>query len=174
MWLWENCTMIDVTVTGNVCGDNGFAVYLADSEYDGQSYINGLFKMGGNMIIKDNEGGDLFLDNYVTIGALKEGYGPKTYMNITLDANLLTQRVMGAYNYEGGNLVYTLTYGDRSMTDPEYDASMVVVPAAQEEAKTTTGDILLYAGIGIVALAAIAGAVLVIAKKKKSAGAETK
>jgi len=174
MWLWENCTMTDVTVTGNVSPDGGYAVYLADSEYDGQTYINGLFKMGGDMIIKDNEGGDLFLDNYVTIGALKDGYGPKTHMNITLDANLLTQRVMGAYNYEGGNLVYTLTYGDRSVTDPEYDPDMVAQAKAGEPAgeKASAQDILLYVGIGAIGLAAVAAAALVLLKKKKAAKPE--
>lgn len=175
MWLWENCTMTDLTVTDNVCANNGYALYLADSEFDGQTYINGLFKMGGNMIVKDNEGGDLFLDNKVTIGNLPDGYGPKTEMNVTLDAGYLTQRILGYYNYEGGNLQYVLTYGDRSMTDPEFDPSMVVKPVTSEqtESKTSAGDIALYAGIGVIALVAIAGAVLLV-KKKKSAKAETK
>ena len=175
MWLLENCTMTNVTATGNVCANNGHAVVLADSEFDGQTYINGLFKMGGDMIIKDNEGGDLYLDYKTTIGALAQGYSPKTEMHITLDEGYLTQRVGGAYNYEGGNLQYVLTYGDRSVTEPEYDASMVVkVTEEQTQQKNATGDILLYAGIGLVALAAIAGAAFVIGKKKKSAGAETK
>lgn len=177
MWLWENCTMTNLTVTGNVCANNGHAVVLADSEFDGQTYINGLFKMGGNMIIKDNEGGDLYLDNKTTIGTLAQGYGPKTHMGVTLDAGLLTQRVDGYYDYEGGDLVYTLTYGERSMTDPEYDPSLVVKTGATEQTQqkgTGKTDILLYVGIGVIGLAAIAGAVLVIAKKKKSASTETK
>jgi len=177
MWLWENCTMTNLTVTGNVCANNGHALVLADSEFDGQTYINGLFKMGGDMIIKDNEGGDLYLDYKTTIGALAQGYGPKTHMNVTLDEGLLTQRVDGAYNYEGGDLVYTITYGERSLTDPEYDPNLVAKPAATEQTQqnhTAKTDILLYVGIGVIGLAAIAGAVLVIAKKKKSASAETK
>jgi len=172
MWLWENTTMEDVTVTGNVCADNGYAVYLADSEFDGQTYINGLFKFGGDMIIKDNEGGDLFLDNKVTIGETNREYGPKTHMCVTLDAGLLTQRVLGVYNYEGGDLVYTITYGDRSMTDPEYDPSMVQQADAwtqqQTQQKTANQqDIWLYAGVGAVALIVLA-AVLLIVKKKKA------
>lgn len=177
MWLWENCTMTNLTVTGNVCANNGYALVLADSEFDGQTYINGLFKMGGNMIVKDNEGGDLFMDYKTTIGTfLDNGYGPKTEMHITLDEGYLTQRVDGVYNYEGGDLKYVLTYGDRSITDPEYDPNMVVKPAdeTQSQKKAATGDILLYAGIGVIALAAIGGAVLLISKKKKSAGAESK
>ena len=185
MWLWENCTMTNLTVTGNTCGENGHAVYLADSEHDGQTYINGLFKMGGDMIIKDNQGGDLFLANKVTIGALKGGYGEKTHMGVTLDAGLLTQRVMGVYDYEGGNLSYILTYGDRSMTDPEYQATanQEQTPDADEtQNNETTGvsdgeastedNTILYAGIGGIAAIIVLAAILVIVKKKKSAKAE--
>ena len=170
MWLWENTTMEDVTVTGNVCGNNGHAVYLADSEFDGQTYINGLFKFGGDMIIKDNEGGDLFLDNKVTIGETNRAYGHKTHMNVTLDAGLLTQRVMGAYNYEGGNLVYTITCGDRSLTDPEFDPTMV--PQKPDETQQTQQDttdkqdIWLYVGVGALALVILAVVVLLLKKKK--------
>jgi len=176
MWLWENCTMTNITVTGNVCANNGHALVLADSEFDGQTYINGLFKMGGDMIVKDNEGGDLYMDNMTTIGALAQGYSPKTHMNITLDKGLLTQRVDGYYNYEGGNLVYTLTYGERSMTDPEYDPNLVVKAAdeGQEQKTANSTDILLYVGIGVIGLAAVAGVVLMILKKKKPASAEQK
>ena len=190
MWLWENCTMTNLTVTGNKCGENGYALYLADSEHDGQTYINGLFKMGGNMIVKDNEGGDLYLANKVTIGALKEGYGENTHMGVTLDAGLLTQRVMGEYNYEGGNLEYVLTYGSRSMTDPEYleptveetepvtDGTQSTNATVSNENASTEDNTALYVGIGgIAAIIVLAAAVLVIVKKKKAGkatGAEKK
>jgi len=82
--------------------------------------------------------------------------------------------VMGAYNYEGGNLVYTLTYGDRSVTDPEYDPDMVAQAKAGEPAgeKASAQDILLYVGIGAIGLAAVAAAALVLLKKKKAAKPE--
>ena len=170
MWLWENCTMTNLTVTGNVCANNGHALVLADSEFDGQTYINGLFKMGGDMIVKDNEGGDLYMDYKTTIGVLAQGYGPKTHMNITLDEGLLTQRVDGAYNYEGGNLVYTLTYGERSVTEPEYDPSMVKTVDKAEPQTQQKGaekqDIWLYVGVGAVALIILAAVVLILKKKK--------
>ena len=85
----------------------------------------------------------------------------------------VTNRLYGAYNYEGGNQVYTITYGDRSMTEPEYDASLAY-KGEQEQKKAPAADVLLYVGIGVIALAAIGGAVLMITKKKKSAGAESK
>ena len=56
------------------------------------------------------------------------------------------------------------------------DANMVVKASDDENSqqKVETGDILLYVGIGVIALAAIGGAALLITKKKKSAGAESK
>ena len=80
------------------------------------------------------------------------------------------------FHYEGGNQEYIITYGNRSVLEPEYDPNLVVKPAAAEQNKqqANTNDILLYAGIGVIALAAVAAVVLVILKKKKSAGAESK
>ena len=173
MYLMENTLFAGgVTVTDNVSANNGYAVVFADAEFDGQTYINGLFKVQGDIIVRDNEGGDVFLDKMTTVTTTNQGFGPKTYMNITLDEGLLTQRIYGAYNYEGGNLNYVLTYGDRSLTDPEYDPSMVVEPDGGQSQKTAVADVLLYAGIGLVALVAIGGAVLLLRKKKTAASAE--
>ena len=111
----DDLNMSDVTITGNVAANNGYALYYADSEYDGQTYIRGLFKMGGDMIVKDNQGGDAYFDNLVTVAVFGQGFGPKTHMEITLDKGVLTNRLYGAYDYEGGDLVYTVTYGNRSL-----------------------------------------------------------
>ena len=76
--------------------------------------------------------------------------------------------MFGSYNYEGGNLVYTITYGDRSMTEPEYDESLAVKtekPAPQQE--TERNDTWLYVGIGAVVLV-IAAIAIVLLKKKKT------
>ena len=122
------------------------------------------------MIVKDNEGGDLYMDYKTTIGVLAQGYGPKTHMNITLDEGLLTQRVDGTYNYEGGNLVYTLTYGERSVNEPEYDPGMVKTVDKAEPQTQQKGaekqDIWLYVGVGAVALIILAAVVLILKKKK--------
>ena len=93
-----------------------------------------------------------------------EGLGEKTYFGVTLDSGVLTNRLYGEYNYEGGNQEYIVTYGSRSFEEPEYDQGLK--PAEQEKAENV--DVLLYAGIGIVALAAVAAVVLVVAKKKKA------
>ena len=90
---------------------------------------------------------------------------------------ILTNRLLGEYNYEGGNLNYTVTYGSRSYDEPE-----VEVPAQEEqpeetidatEADTENGSTEdntgLYIGIGaIAAVIVIAAVVLVVVKKKKT------
>jgi len=163
------------TITRNKSTD-GVAVYVAPSRYDGHSYINATVKIGGDLVIFDNEGtmeGDLYFDEGVAAAGTAEGFGKNTKIKIQLHSGVLTNALLAAYNYEGGNQVYTITYGDRSMTDPEY-LEPTVVAAADQKTQIQNSDILLYAGIGIIGLAAIAGAVLVILKKKKSASAESK
>lgn len=170
----DDLKLIDTTITGNVSGSNGYALYYADSEFDTMNYIRGLFKLGGDIIVKDNQGGDAYLDNMVTITMTSEGVGPKTHIEVTLDKGVLTQRVIGAYHYEGGNQVYTITYGDRSLTEPEVDTSLIVeedTPNAQTDTakdETKSGDTWLYVGVGAVALVVLALVVFLIAKKKKT------
>jgi len=79
---------------------------------------------------------------------------------------VVTNRIFGAFHYEGGDQVYTITYGDRSVTDPEYDATLVKSEQIRQEPQTSN-DTLLFVSIGVVALAAVAVMVLVLLKKKK-------
>ena len=169
IWAEEDLSMENVTITGNKGKDGTYAVYLAPSNYDGQSYFKGTMKMFGDMIISDNEGGDLYLAEGVAVGTTAKGYGQKTKIGVTLDSGVLTQRVYGAYNYEGGNCVYTITYGDRSLTDPEIDASLLAV--AQDDAVNAM-NIWLYAGVGVFVLAIAAVVIAVVAGKKKKAAKE--
>ena len=173
IWTQEDLTMEDVTITGNIATNGGHAVHLDDSTYDGQSYFKGTFKMGGDMIIIDNEGGDLYLGVMTAVGALARGYGENTRIGVTLDSGLLTQRIYGAYNYEGSDLNYLITYGNRSLTDPEVPETVPVEtePGQTEEtepqADTGEDNTVLYLAIGgIAGLIVLAAAVLVIVKKK--------
>ena len=166
--------MDSLTVKGNVAANNGYAVYLADSEYDGHSYFNGVMMMGGDMIVTDNQGGDMYLGvktaemaydiltGKTAVALLGKGLDKNTNVNVTLDSGLLTQRIYGAYDYEGGDCVYTITYGDRSLTDPEYMA-----PVEEEKTGAAVEDVLLYAGIGVIAVL-IALVVVILLKKKKN------
>ena len=166
IWTQEDLTMEDVTITGNKGAEGTYAVYLSASDYDGESYFRGLMKMGGDMIIRDNACGDLYLAEKTTVTVLGSGFGEKTHIGVTLDSGVLTQRVFGAYNYEGGDCVYTITYGDRSLTDPEIDASLL---AKVEDAAGNAENIWLYAGVGAFVLAIAAVAVILLARKKRNA-----
>lgn len=170
----DDLTLLDVTITKNISGNNGYSVFLADSEYDGQTYFRGLFKFGNNIIITDNQGGDLYLDKQTVVAAMSQGYGPKTHINVTLDSGTITNRIFGIYHYEGGNQVYTITYGDRSLTDPEVDQTLIAEnnsnndPAAQTPPIDKNPDTWLYIAIGTFAVVAVAAVVFIAAKKKKA------
>ena len=172
IWSQGDLTLRNVDVNGNSSGGEGYAVYLMDANYDGHSYAAGVNKMSGNVKVENNQNGDLFMGATTTISVEEAGLGQDTIIYVTLDSGVLTNRVFGKYNYEGGDQEYTITYGDRSFTDPEYDPTLV---KTQEEtgSEGQIGDVLLYAGVGLIAVAAIA-AVLLILKKKKSAAAENK
>ena len=168
LFVGDDLKVVGMTVTGNTSNTDGYAVYFRENSYDGQSYQQAIHQMGGNVIVRDNVGGDMMMCADVNIGNIKEGYGEKTYFHVTLSDGVLTNRLLGEYDYEGGDLVYTVTYGSRSYTQPE-----VETVEADAEQNTASGDIWLYAGLGAV-VAVVAAAVIVVAarKKKKTAPAD--
>ena len=170
IWAVDDLSLVDVTVTGNTSKSGGYAIYYNDAEYDGYSYYRGFYKMDGQMIVKDNEGGNIYMGSQVAISVGTKGLTGDTHMEIDLHSGVLTQLLYGAYDYEGGDCTYTVTAGDRSLTDPEEGPAPLNRQNDQKET-ANTGDILLYTGIGVVGVAAIA-AILLILKKKKSAPAE--
>jgi len=168
-WAVDDTTLHNVTATGNTSGGEGYAAWYDYSVFDGHSYFVGVHKISGDIIIKDNEGGDVYFGQEVAMSVGYEGLGEKTHINVTLDSGVLTNRLYGEYDYEGGDQVYTVTYGSRSLTEPEYDETIAKSQSEEASADPAANtDILLYAGIGVVALAAIAAVALVIAKKKKA------
>lgn len=161
-------SMENVTITGNDSGGEGFAVFLMPSNFDGHSYQSGHKRIAGDMIIKDNIGGDLYLSKGTILAVTGERLGEKSCVNLVLAEGVLSQCVFGVYNYEGGNRVYVLTAGDRSVTDPEpYGETQEETAQPDKTTEATPVNILLYVGIGIVALAAIGGVLLIVRKKKK-------
>ena len=162
--------LVNCTVTGNTSGGEGFAVYFTAGEFDGHSYSTGHKKVGGNMIIKDNNGGDMYLGEGSAVAVVEGPLGEKTHMEITLHSGVLSEHLFGEYNYEGGDLNYVVTAGNRSLTDPEKYTYEAPGTEEGENAPAQIGDVLLYAGIGLVALAAIAGVILFLKKKKTPAG----
>ena len=166
--------MVGLKVTGNTSKNGGYALYIADGSTDGQSYIQALLEMGGDMQVCDNEGGDMYMGANNVIAQTAEGFGQDTKINITLDSGLLTDRVIGSYNYEGGNQVYTITYGTRSMTEPEQalpDAEQTE-PTETTEPESKGENTMLYAGVGAFALVIVAVAVIVILANRKKKKAE--
>ncbi len=173
IWSAEDVVLDNTKITGNASGGEGYAVYMDDANYDGHSYSSSKNQLSGSVIIKDNMGGDLWMGPDVFFAITADGMGKDTHIELTLDSGKLTNRILGAYHYEGGDCVYTVTYGDRSMTDPEYDAALAYTADKTEEAQKTA-DIWLYVGIGAVVLALAAVAVLLLKKKKAGKPAETK
>ena len=183
-WAKDELNMHSVTATGNKSGGEGYAVYLDDSDYDGHSYMAAVIRISGNMKIHDNPGGDLYLGEKTGMLIGDELLGEDTKMVVTLHSGLLTQLVWGAYNYEGGNQQYTITYGDRSMTDPEIPTETdepvedptqqggqnVEGPTDGQQKNEPKGKTGLIVGIAAVAAVIVAAAVILVAaasKKKK-------
>lgn len=163
-------TLENSTITGNKTTD-GAAVYVAPARYDGHSYTNATVKFGGDLQISDNEGtqSDLYMDEGTAAGVTAEGFGKNTEIHVQLHSGVLTNTILGAYDYEGGDQLYTVTYGDRSLTDPEYvaPAQQEQTDEAQNEAETG-GNTWLYVGVGVIALAVIAVIIALLTKKKKA------
>lgn len=164
-------TLENSTITGNKTSD-GCAVYVAPARYDGHSYMNAMIKLGGDLQLCDNEGTmqDLYLDEGVAAAVTAEGFGENTRIGVQLHSGVLTNSILGVYDYEGGDLIYTITYGDRSLTDSEYVEPTKPMGSENDTqqaapAKTNTA---LYVGIGIAGLLAIAAIVLVALKKEKA------
>jgi predicted outer membrane repeat protein len=172
IWSYEDVQLHDSTITGNTSGGEGYAVYMNDANYDGHSYYSSKNKLSGDVVIKDNNGGNLWMGPDVVFVITTDGLGQNAHIELELDSGFVTNRILGAYHYEGGEQLYTITYGDKSMTDPEYDASLAYKGGEQEQKKAPAADVLLYVGIGVIGLAAIAAVVLIATKKKKSAPAE--
>jgi len=174
IWAYEDLELHNTEITGNTSGGTGYAVYMNDSGYDGHSYYANHNKLSGSTIIRDNQGGDLWMGKDVVFAIAGYGLGENAYINLVMDSGIVTSRILGAYNYEGGDQVYTITYGDRSMTDPE------LLPAEEGVGPTETptepageqengGNTVIYVGIGaFVAVLAAAAAIVVLLQKKKS------
>ena len=145
---------------------------MNDSNFDGQSYMASKNKLSGNTIIRDNQGKNLYMGPDVVFAITGEGLGEEAYIELVLDSGVVTQRILGAFQYEGGNQEYTITYGTRSVTEPEHDPTLNEDQTARQEKEAAVADVWLYVGIGAVVLAAIAAVVLILGKKKKSAPAE--
>ncbi len=121
MWAADDLSIHNLVATGNTSTGTGGAVYITTASYDGESYVTNLVKISGLVQVYDNVGNapDFVLSEgaFATIGS--EGLAEGSRINVILRAGVLTQTLFGNYDYEGGNLLYTVTPGTRSATDPE-------------------------------------------------------
>ncbi len=179
VWASEDFMCENLTATGNK-GEH--AVYFAKSNFDGQSYVTGVMKLSGKLLVKDNEGGGVFLNEQQALTIAGNGLADGSELLVTLSDGVLTQRVRGVYHYEGEGLTWTLTPGDRSVTEPMAFENAPETPVEDPTGEPTeaptqpggerTGNGGLIAGIiGIVAvvIAAAVAVIVLVNKKKKSA-----
>ena len=163
IWTKEDMKISGITVTGNTSKTNGYAVFLAEGAFDGQSFVQAIYEWGGDVIVKDNVGGEVYMGPVNVIATTAEGFGENTNFQITLDSGVLTNRLLGVYNYERSeDGIYTVTYGNRSITEPEFFA---------ETGLFDGGNGALYVGVGAFVVLAAAAVVLIVLLKKKKAKA---
>lgn len=113
-------------ITENTAMD-GTAVYVAPA-------TGGMRLMGGDLWIWGNTGtmrGDLYLGKGVIVTGTEDGFGRNTKICVQIYSGFLTDALLAAYHYEGGSRVYTVTYGNRSLTNPEKE------PGVEETAPET-------------------------------------
>lgn len=119
-------------ITGNQT-QNGTAVHVT-------SIKAGQRKLGGDLQIHSNQGtmdADLYFSRGVVATGTQEGFGKNTRIRIQLYSGLVTDAVLAAYDYEGGNRVYTITYGNRSLTDREKEPEERKQTAKESSAAAT-------------------------------------
>ena len=160
--------LTDTTITGN----NGkYALYVLTTEFDGRSYISGHRWLKGEVVIRDNQGGDGYLCENAYMAVLGETLADNSLVKVTLEKGYLTKQLQGVYHYELADGIYTVTAGDRSITDPEVYAVEEAPQKTQQSQAPNSTNTVLYIAIGVIALAVIAVAVLFIRKKKSPQGA---
>ncbi len=182
-------TLESTLITGNKTTD-GTAVYVVPARDDANAQI----RLGGDLQIWGNKGtmkGDLYFSKGVIAYGTAAGFGKNTKIRIQIHSGFLTDVLLAAYNYEGGNRVYTVTYGNRSLTDPECAAveneeadeekneeetrgeagKAPVTDTAQadrdEVEKKPATDTVLYAVLGVFILMVAAGMILLVLYQKK-------
>ena len=198
------CTITDATITGNTASKNGGAVfatgslallggdltgnaaeklggdvYLDASAGDGQSYLPGVYTLGGAPAVDDL---------HLTLGAAASIAGELetgAKLGVTLEAGTLTQSIRGAFDYDKkSDGVYTLAAGDRSVTDPEQPVAVDLTAPTTDElersepatepgsdaqpVETVTGSSNTGLILGIIAAVVVIAAVIVIVLRQRA------
>lgn len=169
--------MYDLTVTDNTSDSGVGGIYLAQADYDGHSYVSSVIKIGGKMLVKDNKGTapGMYIAEGTLVNVAGTGLSGGTHINVDLQSGLLTNTVIGSYDYEGGELKYVITDGDRSVTDPEVEPEPDVVvddtPVEEEEQQGTGWLVPVLVAAGVLLLLLIL--ILLFLRKKKRNDAQS-
>ena len=128
VYAYGSLALLGGSLTGNSAESSGGDVYLDASAGDGQSYLPGVFTLGGAPQVDELH---LTLGaGAAIVGALEKD----AKLGVTLEGGTLTQTVRGAYDYDkAAEGVYTLAAGDRSVTDPEPPVAIDRTAAADGE-----------------------------------------
>ena len=104
-----------------------------------------------------------------------KGLAEGTKINVNLQSGLLTRTVIGAYDYEGGNLEYVITAGDRSVTDPELlpETETPVEEEIQQQESGNDNGLLIPVLVGCGVLVLILILILLLLRKKKRGNAKS-
>ena len=117
--------LVDTSITGNMDKEGNAAVCLSNATK------RSTFE--GNVIIRENDGGELLLLDGVKAEVLKKGLGDSALILLYLPDGGVSDVVLGAYDYAREGDIYTLTKGDKSITDPD---TKVVMEAPVAEGLT--------------------------------------
>lgn len=148
--------MCGVQITGNKATDHT-AVYLDGTSNDALT-MNATCKFGGDLVIRDNDGGDAYVTNDGIIFVNTDGLGTNAHIALQLESGIISNMVFGTYDYEKlTECNYLLTAGTRSITDPE--SGMIQTDGMS--------NIWLYVAIGVCAVLVILILVIVLLKRRK-------
>ena len=177
IWLNDDFTATNLTVTDNTSDTGVGGFYIEKADYDGHSYVSSIIKIGGKILVTDNKGTAPGM--YIAEGSLVNvdgnGLAEGTKINVNLQSGLLTRTVIGAYDYEGGNLEYVITAGDRSVTDPELlpETQTPVEEEPQQQVSDDDKGLLIPVLVGCGALVLILILILLFLRLKKRGNARS-
>lgn len=177
IWLNDDFIATNLTVTDNTSDTGVGGFYIEKADYDGHSYVSSVIKIGGKVLVTDNKGTAPGM--YIAEGSLVnvdgKGLAEGTKINVNLQSGLLTRTVIGAYDYEGGNLEYVITAGGRSVTDPELlpETETPVEEEIQQQESGNDNGLLIPVLVGCGVLVLILILILLLLRKKKRGNAKS-
>lgn len=166
----------DVNISGNTDKAGGCAVYMDGTGGDGESYLPDTCQFKGKITIADNVGGEMMLANNACVSIYGTGLADGSRILVDNPAGGITRLFYGPYDYVREGDRYTITPGDRSLSeqDPvtvveeptEEPTEAPTEPITAQPLKTVNLTAILIAVGALLAVAACAVIVVLAIKKK--------